>query len=160
MRNAFLNIISQSSDDQDGNFDLYIDPFNINFPASVEFSLSPEDDGIPHQIPSCSAKVSDDMSLAHFSSSASTAASSLEAKSKKICKTSKKADKKSESAKKSGAKSSQKRVAWKSCEDKQLLQLFQNHGSQWAKIASEMKNRTRKQVRDRYLNVVEPNINV
>lgn len=48
---------------------------------------------------------------------------------------------------------------WTTEEDAQLLQLYNKHGPKWAKISSIMKARDRKQIRDRYNNYVNPNIN-
>lgn len=52
-----------------------------------------------------------------------------------------------------------KRDNWKPEEDAQLIALYQQYGQQWSKIASLMKNRTGKRVRERYLNILRPDIN-
>jgi len=48
---------------------------------------------------------------------------------------------------------------WTTEEDSLLLKLYEEFGKQWSKLASIMKNRTRKQIRDRYLNALRPDIN-
>jgi len=47
---------------------------------------------------------------------------------------------------------------WESDEDLRLLELVEKHGEKWSKIASLMKGRTGKQIRDRYVNYLRPNI--
>lgn len=54
---------------------------------------------------------------------------------------------------------SAKKDAWRPDEDTQLIELHEKYGQKWAKIASMMENRTGKQVRDRYLNMLRPDIN-
>jgi len=56
-------------------------------------------------------------------------------------------------------KNGKKRIAWSSSEDERLLELFGIYGPKWAQIASKMEDRTGKQVRDRYLNVLVSSIN-
>lgn len=51
-----------------------------------------------------------------------------------------------------------KRRGWSSSEDAQLLQLIDEHGKKWTEVARMMNGRTGKQVRDRYVNVLMPNI--
>ena len=48
---------------------------------------------------------------------------------------------------------------WKAEEDLQLFNLYKEYGPKWSKIASLIPNRTGKQVRDRYLNTLRPDIN-
>jgi len=69
------------------------------------------------------------------------------AKTRPIPKASKKSD------------SNRKRNLWTVTEDEQLLHFMSVYGSQWAKIASHIPNRTGKQVRDRYLSALVSNIN-
>jgi hypothetical protein len=62
-----------------------------------------------------------------------------------------------------GAKSSQKRSKrgrnpWSQKEDNKLMELMKKYGQSWAMISSMMDGRTGKQVRDRYLNKLRPNI--
>jgi len=51
-----------------------------------------------------------------------------------------------------------RRKAWQPHEDDQLLKLVEEYGTKWSKIASMMKGRTGKQIRDRYLNNLNPEI--
>jgi len=51
------------------------------------------------------------------------------------------------------------RNSWSQAEDAQLVALIDIHGKRWAEVARIMTGRTGKQVRDRYLNVLTPNIN-
>jgi len=51
------------------------------------------------------------------------------------------------------------RNSWSQDEDAKLLSLIESCGKRWAEIARLMTGRTGKQVRDRYLNVLTPNIN-
>ena len=86
--------------------------------------------------------------------------SSLSADSKKIKKT-KAGNKKEGSVKGStakGAKGRGKRNPWQPHENARLIELVNKHGQSWALIASMMEGRTGKQVRDRYLNILRPNI--
>ena len=52
-----------------------------------------------------------------------------------------------------------KKGTWKKDEDIKILQLVQKYGKAWSKISREIKTRNGKQIRDRYLNVLDPNIN-
>lgn len=52
-----------------------------------------------------------------------------------------------------------KKDAWRPDEDAQLISLHAKYGPKWAQIASVMENRTGKQIRDRYLNMLRPDIN-
>jgi len=61
-------------------------------------------------------------------------------------------------ASKSGVKTKIRRKAWQDQEDEQLLELVEKYGKKWSKIASIMKGRTGKQIRDRYLNNLNPEI--
>ncbi len=84
--------------------------------------------------------------------------SKLNRKSKKITKSSVSSkDSEESSPKKCSTKG--KRSSWTSQEDAQLLDLMNIYGKKWSKIASAMKGRTGKQVRDRYVNVLMPDIN-
>jgi len=51
------------------------------------------------------------------------------------------------------------RRTWSPEEDVQLLGFIEKYGKKWAKIASCMKSRNGKQVRDHYLNALAPDIN-
>jgi hypothetical protein len=66
-------------------------------------------------------------------------------------------DDQSESSKKNSKKG--KRSSWSSAEDNKLLELMNTYGKKWSKIAAMMEGRTGKQVRDRYVNVLMPDIN-
>jgi hypothetical protein len=59
----------------------------------------------------------------------------------------------------SNSKKSTRRAWWTIEEDKLVLDLIGKMGENWALISSKMSNRTGKQVRDRYLNHLRPNIN-
>ncbi len=52
-----------------------------------------------------------------------------------------------------------KKGAWTTEEDKTLMELIKIHGNKWCKISEKMKNRTGKQIRDRFYNVLDMNIN-
>ena len=52
-----------------------------------------------------------------------------------------------------------KRNPWQPEEDEQVLELVARYGQSWALIASLMKERSGKQIRDRYLNKLKPDIN-
>jgi len=51
------------------------------------------------------------------------------------------------------------RNLWKPQEDELLLQLYAKHGPKWTLIGKSIGGRTCKQVRDRYLNNLQPDIN-
>lgn len=51
-----------------------------------------------------------------------------------------------------------KRRGWSNSEDAELLRLIDLHGKKWTEVARLMKGRNGKQVRDRYVNVLMPNI--
>jgi len=51
-----------------------------------------------------------------------------------------------------------KRNPWKPIEDAKLLELVRTYGECWAMISSKMGDRTGKQIRDRYLNILRPNL--
>lgn len=48
------------------------------------------------------------------------------------------------------------RGPWTKDEDKQILKLIHCYGSNWAKISKAMGSRNGKQIRDRYINVLDP----
>lgn len=48
--------------------------------------------------------------------------------------------------------------AWSVEEDKKLIQLFNLYGRKWVKISEKMQQRTDGQIRDRYVNYLDPNI--
>lgn len=52
-----------------------------------------------------------------------------------------------------------KRKNWSDEEDRKILNLFKIHGRKWEEIARRLKNRTGKQVRDRYLNHLDNSVN-
>ncbi len=52
-----------------------------------------------------------------------------------------------------------KRNPWQPEEDEQVMELVVKYGQSWALIASLMKDRSGKQIRDRYLNKLKPDIN-
>ena len=52
-----------------------------------------------------------------------------------------------------------KRGTWKQDEDIKILKLIQKYGTSWSQISKELNTRTAKQIRDRYLNVLDPKIN-
>jgi len=64
----------------------------------------------------------------------------------------------SESSSKKSTKKG-KRSSWSSAEDNKLMELMETYGKKWSKIAALMEGRTGKQVRDRYVNVLMPDIN-
>ncbi len=47
---------------------------------------------------------------------------------------------------------------WKKKEDEKLLELYKIYGKNWSKISKEMKTRTAKQIRDRFLNSLDERI--
>jgi len=51
-----------------------------------------------------------------------------------------------------------RRKFWLPAEDAQLIELVNIYGEKWSKIASVMKGRTGKQIRDRYINSLKPGI--
>ena len=48
---------------------------------------------------------------------------------------------------------------WTKEEDKKIIELVSLYGKSWCQIAKEFKTRNGKQIRDRYLNVLDPSIN-
>lgn len=48
---------------------------------------------------------------------------------------------------------------WTKEEDKKILELVSLYGKSWCQIAKQFKTRNGKQIRDRYLNVLDPSIN-
>lgn len=52
-----------------------------------------------------------------------------------------------------------KKGTWKKDEDAKIIDLVRKYGCSWSKISKEFKTRNGKQIRDRYLNVLDPNIN-
>ena len=52
-----------------------------------------------------------------------------------------------------------KKGNWKKEEDEKLLKLYKKYGKNWAKISKEMRSRTGKQIRDRFLNSLDEKIN-
>jgi len=52
-----------------------------------------------------------------------------------------------------------KRQLWRPEEDAMVMGLIQKYGQKWRIIAKFMENRTGKQIRDRYLNILMPDIN-
>lgn len=52
-----------------------------------------------------------------------------------------------------------KKGSWKKEEDEQIIKLVKKYGNAWSKISREIKTRNGKQIRDRYLNVLDPSVN-
>ena len=52
-----------------------------------------------------------------------------------------------------------KRGRWTREEDKKILKLIEKHGKRWSKLAEEMSTRSGKQIRDRYMNKLDENVN-
>jgi hypothetical protein len=77
-----------------------------------------------------------------------------------LCKASKKIGKFSEESSKKSAQKRSKRARnpWTPREDAKLMELMKKYGQSWAMISSCLEGRTGKQVRDRYLNKLRPNI--
>ena len=48
---------------------------------------------------------------------------------------------------------------WTQEEDNQLMQLYKEHGKNWSEISKFMPHRTGKQIRDRFLNALDDNLN-
>ena len=48
---------------------------------------------------------------------------------------------------------------WKTEEDNKILKLIEKFGKRWSKISNIIKTRNGKQIRDRYLNILAPNLN-
>lgn len=80
--------------------------------------------------------------------------SSLSRSSKKISKSKISIDDCSPKKKKKKAQ----RKIWQESEDQKVLDLVQKYGERWALISSLMEGRTEKQIRERYLNKLKPNI--
>jgi len=111
----------------------------VDYLASEDFQLSPE------AFVDFESSVFDD-------DTTSTASSSL-------CKASKKIHKLSSDEKKGSSKRSKRaRNPWTPREDAKLMDLMKKYGQSWAMISSCLEGRTGKQVRDRYLNKLRPNI--
>jgi hypothetical protein len=75
-----------------------------------------------------------------------------------LYKASKKISKADAQAKTSQRRAKRARNPWTPKEDIKLMELMQKYGQSWAMISSMMDGRTGKQVRDRYLNKLRPNI--
>jgi len=84
----------------------------------------------------------------------SSNASPLSSASKKITKALPGTTKASQKRSKRG------RNPWTPKEDAKLMELMKKYGQSWAMISSMMEGRTGKQVRDRYLNKLRPNIKI
>jgi len=80
--------------------------------------------------------------------------STLNSGSKKITKNSPAVQAKQASYK----KSKRARNPWTPKEDAKLMELMKKYGQSWAMVSSQLEGRTGKQVRDRYLNKLRPNI--
>jgi len=48
--------------------------------------------------------------------------------------------------------------SWRKEEDKQIIELVKNNGKSWSKIAKILSTRNGKQIRDRFINVLDPEI--
>ena len=57
-----------------------------------------------------------------------------------------------------GRESSIKRGRWTDDEDEVLLNLFARYGMRWTELSCKMKTRNWKQIRDRFTNVLDPNL--
>jgi len=84
----------------------------------------------------------------------SSVASSFQKASKKISKASGEEGSKKVMRK----KHNRARNPWTPQEDIQLVELMKKHGQSWAMISAAMEGRTGKQIRDRFLNKLRPNI--
>ena len=51
-----------------------------------------------------------------------------------------------------------KKGSWKRHEDKQIIEMVNIYGKAWSKIAKQLKFRNAKQIRERYLNKLDPEI--
>jgi len=109
-----------------------------------------------HTLPLQGVNIKEETDDTDTSEKSSSAGSKLQAGSKKIAKV-----KRSPKALKAeeGKESKKTRMSWNPSEDAKLLGLIEVHGKRWAKLASLMEGRSGKQVRDRYLNVLIPDIN-
>jgi hypothetical protein len=94
-----------------------------------------------------------DFDNAIFQDDDESVTSSFQKGSKKICKSSQEGSKKVMRKKHNKA-----RNPWTPQEDVQLMELMKKHGQSWAMISAVMVGRTGKQIRDRYLNKLRPNI--
>jgi hypothetical protein len=52
-----------------------------------------------------------------------------------------------------------KKGRWTREEDQQILRLISKHGKKWSKLGEEMKSRSGKQIRDRYINMLDEKLN-
>lgn len=50
-----------------------------------------------------------------------------------------------------------KRIPFSEAEDAKILELYKAHGPKWSTIAKKLKTRTRKQIRERFLNILDEN---
>jgi len=117
-----------------------------NWNSSVELQFSPEE-FVNFEIP----VFPDD-------EESSSDASSLYRASKKISKVSPASQVGENTHKASQKRSKRGRNPWTPKEDAKLMELMKKYGQSWAMISSCLEGRTGKQVRDRYLNKLRPNI--
>jgi len=121
---------------------------SLNFPQSFNSCAFY---GQPEFISACNfAEISSESFLSYEDDEITSTSSSLNSASKKISKAAFGGD-----AKKSSKRA---RNPWTPKEDAKLADLMKKYGQSWAMISSCMEGRTGKQVRDRYLNKLRPNI--
>lgn len=128
-----------------------------NQPALQQFDAFPYPDTFSSSEPSSDYLIPTEKSSESFESLYEPEISrkvSADPKSKKISK----ASPNSTSVQQSSPKTSNKRNLWTAQEDAQVAELVKKFGTKWAIVASHMKNRNGKQVRDRYINYLLPNI--
>ena len=98
------------------------------------------------------------LGTSHFSSETQSMSNS----SKKISKSKEKKKSKPKDPKKHSQKAkahnNTRRRLWQEHEDAKLIELVAKHGHSWSIIAAQLEGRTGKQVRDRYLNKLRPEI--
>jgi hypothetical protein len=126
-------------------------------PATNNFDNYPYPDSFTTSEPSSDFIVPTEKSSESYESLYEPELSSVHAdcKSKKISKGN---VAKSSSISTSSSPKASKRNLWTAQEDAQVAELVKKHGTKWAIVASFMKNRNGKQVRDRYINYLLPNI--
>ncbi len=133
--------------------------FSLNTSLTSKLSLL-EQICSPLEFEDLKEEVYDDNSDLITLLSPNSKASALFPRSKRIHKKPLNSEETLKDCKKSSSKSRQTRKAWSVEEDKKLLKLYSEYGNSWSKIASKIKDRNGKQVRDRYLNVLVSDINL
>jgi len=117
--------------------------FNNNYYGQADYLASEDFQISPDEFVDFESSVFDDETTSSASS---------------LCKASKKIHKFSEDKKGSQKRSKRARNPWTPREDAKLMELMKKYGQSWAMISSCLEGRTGKQVRDRYLNKLRPNI--